>query len=602
MTILSSISTRPLRMGILVFLSACLPVIAQQNTGGGHNSVDLGQLLLESRGQANKGNVARQFMLACMHEKNWDRGISVLSEFLKSEGEGIRSVTLSPGRLNALLTSADALEILTICRRHGGLEGIQPQALDWLFSTNSRLETMVENLSPHDNWGGILKIIDQLGSHDSKDRDTFFPLILSLAFVWDQPRPPLHHQIGSYQLRYEAEIAQRYDYFKDLYAGGKAGIRLDRLSIRALMFVVDTPVPIDELVWARDTLRGSTANWGRKFKSIDYDHARLERGAYSWEAGPYTLASIEKLGGICVDQAYYTVMGARAHGIPAMIFTGMGRRGPHAWVGFMKSETDWEMDIGRYDYDKYATGQSVDPQSNRAMTDHDVEYSCSRTLQSKSASLASRYARIGDAFLRLSTHEAAYAFAAKAVDLTPLYETPWSIMEQVLEQQKRDPELARLLSRKASVFQRFPDYFVDIRTAQAEVLKRLGKEAEAERLLNTLENRLDDAREDLAGELSLNRIQAMIKNGDTTGARKKYEKLMRDQKKEGNKVFGLIQAYLRMTRETGQEKEALRFLKIYLDRVKVSEGDENTLLEFKIQAYENAGDQRGAERIRRRMR
>ncbi|MDT8391287.1 MAG: hypothetical protein RRC34_12345 [Lentisphaeria bacterium] len=601
MNILSSMALHPLRIGALALICACLSLAARQNPGAGPTADDLGRLLLESRGQANKGDVSRQFMLACMRENAWDKGISALDEFLETEGDEIRSTTLNPRRLNALLSAADALNILIICRTRGGLADIQPQTLDWLFSTNGRLGTIVEHVSPRDDWAGFLNIVNQLAAHDPDDRDTFLPLILSLAFVWDQPRPPLHHQIGAYQLSHEPEIVNRYDYFKDLYASGKAGIRLDRLSIRALMFVVDTPVPIDELVWARDTIRGSTANWGRKFKSIDYDYARLERGAYSWQAGPYTLASIEELGGICVDQAYYTVIGARAHGIPAMIFTGMGRRGPHAWVGYMKSETDWEMDIGRYDYDRYATGQSVDPQTNTPMTDHDVDYSCSRTLKSTSASLASRYTRIADAFLRLSKFDAAQAFAAKAVSLTPLYEAPWRIVERVLEQQGKDQELARLLSRKATVFQRFPDYLVGIRAAQAEVLRRLGKDAEAERLLNTLENKLSDDRGDLAGDISLDRIHDLIKHGDTTGARKKLEKLMRDQKNEGTKVFELIQTYLRMTEETGQTKEALRFLKIYLDRVKVSESDERALLEFEIQAYENAGDQRGAERLRRRL-
>lgn len=561
----------------------------------------LGPALAESRGQALKGNIAREYMLACMEERQLAEGMEALAALLKREGEGIRSPLLSPVRLNALLTSADALKMLDLCRRHAGLDRIGKESLRWLFRSNSRLSLVVENLSPHDDLAGFLGVVDQLSDHDPKQRDAFLPLILAMALVWDQPRPPLHHQMGASVPNYKPALEDRYDYFKELYSSSKAAIRFDRLSVSALTLVVDTPVPITELRWARDHVRGSRANWGRKFRDIEYDDDRLKRQAYSWDSGPYTLAAIEKEGGICVDQAYYATITARAHGIPAMIFVGQGRRGSHAWIGYMKSETDWQMDVGRYEYDKYATGHTVDPQTNRQMTDHDVEYRCTRSLKTSKASLASRYTRIADALARLGAPTAAEAFADKAVELGPLDTTAWGIVEKAVEIERDDRKLYRILSRKADIFQRFPDYFADIRRRQAEVLRRLGREAEAKRLLNTLENRLDDDRGDLAGAVALERIKSMLENGDNEGAREKLEDLIKDQIDEGEKILPLVQTYLRITKESGQEKAALRFLKIYLKRVEVDARGQAALDRLLLQAYLNAGDERGAARLRDRM-
>lgn len=562
----------------------------------------LAELARRSRGQGNGCNVSRQYMLECLHGRQLDAGISLLSGILKEAGDGFASATLNATQLSALLTTADALNILDYAQRFSGLDRAQPETLDWLFADNAQLGLVVENLTVHDNWPSFLGAVDTLARHDPGQRDQFLPLLLALALVWDQPRPPLHHQMGSASLPYDADLTARYDYFKNLYSKGRAEISLARLSVAALTFVVDTPVPVAELEWARDNIRGSRATWGRKFREIAYDHPRLDRGAYSWPHGEYTLAAIRERGGICVDQAYYAALSARAAGLPAMIFTGMGRRGPHAWFGYMKSETDWEMDVGRYDYDKYATGATVNPQTNQAMTDHDVAYSCHRSLNSASAANASRYTRIAEAFMRLDCAEAAYAFARKANQLTPLYDAPWGIMQAVLERKGDDRETLRFLARKALVFQNFPDYLVAVRTSQAALLRRMGRDAEAERLLNSLENKLDAGRGDLSGELSLERIDQMLESGDQAGARKKLEELMMDQRSEGVKVMALIPAYLQLTSETGQQKEGLQFMKRYIDRVRIGKEHEPILQRYLLQAYENAGDERGAERLRRQMR
>jgi tetratricopeptide (TPR) repeat protein len=263
----------------------------------------------------------------------------------------------------------------------------------------------------------------------------------------------------------------------------------------------------------------------------------------------------------------------------------------------MKRGSDWELDVGRYAYDKYATGKATNPQTNRSMTDHDVEFSCTRSLKGSSAATAARYARIADAFFRLGAGDAAAVFADKAIELAPLYGLPWDILTNVVEAGGDDRKLERILSRQAAVFQRFPDYLAEIRTRQAQVLRRLGRDGEAERMLNALENKLDDDREDLTREVALARVDTMLREGDADGARRKLEDLIKDQLEEGEKALSLASKYVDLTNGTGQQDKAVRFLKVYLDRINVTERGEHAANQILLRAYRNAGDERGAERL-----
>jgi tetratricopeptide (TPR) repeat protein len=374
------------------------------------------------------------------------------------------------------------------------------------------------------------------------------------------------------------------------------------LSVSALAFVVDTPVPITELAWVSENVKGSRTNWARKFSDIEYDQDRYERGAYNWERGSYTLANIEEYGGICVDQAYYAAMTARALGIPAIYFRGIGKRGGHAWFGYMKSQTNWEMDVGRYIYDDYITGTSIHPQTNRPMTDHDVEYNCDRILYADQFARATAYGRLGRALLEMGDLESADYLAGRAARLAQLYDPAWQIQETVLRRRKQLDACLRLLEAKERVFSRYPDYLIDIAKKKAEILIQLGRGVEAQRVLATALTRLGRHREDLAGELRMHIITQLVAAGQTQEARSEFEKLLEQYQDSGQKAFPLIQHYLAFTKQTGQTEEGVRFLSRYLKRVGgLAEEAEGQLDIFLIQAYENNGDTVKADRLRNRL-
>lgn len=511
---------------------------------------------------------------------------------------------LNNQQLDLLAHAADATMFLALANRQASNSTFRREVLEWLVLDEERFELLLNTVSPEDNWRAMKGILGQLHDHDPRGRDEYFRLILALAVVWDQPRPPLHRQMGGKQLNYQPDLPALYDYFRDLYASRRAAMSYRDLSVTALTFVVDVPVPLEELQWMRKN--ESPRSWDRKYSDIVYSDQRLHARIFQWPHGPYTLAAIQEHGGICVDQAYYAVLAARAWGLPALIFTGEGRRGPHAWFGYMRGKTRWETEVGRYTYDRYASGHATDPQTNQPMSDHYVEYACDRTLAYDRYRDAARYARLGQVLTTLGYTVAARQAAERSVAEAPLYEFGWQVFETLLAKEKEDQELHDLLDRKANAFRRHDDFVAAIRHRQAEVLRDMGEDARANQILDRHARRLGRGdRDDLARFLANEQIKTAYEQGDHAEALKRFETLLRDQRREGQKIFGLMEDYLALADATDQNDGAARFLNRYINTLRGlydrNNANERLFLNILAKAYEQAGDERNLARTRKQL-
>jgi hypothetical protein len=291
--------------------------------------------------------------------------------------------------------------------------------------------------------------------------------------------------------------------------------------------------------------------------------------------------------------------------VPALLFVGEGRRGGHAWFGYLKGTEKWEMDIGRYTYDKFATGYALNPQTNQPLSDHDVSFLCDRALRDESFSDAARLARLAFVLRELGYLAAARQTAERSLQLSPLYEFPWMVREKLLEEAKDWRGLAALLTRKAEAFRRYPDYVARITARQAEVLRTLGDDATADRLVARNVREVNRDRDDLARALVSEQVRAAYEKGDYAGAREQLEELLKDQKDEGQKLVEMLEGYLDLTRETKQTAEAVRFLRRYIDSLERRYGgsDHNRaiLLRLLLRAYQNHGDRDEAARLERQI-
>ncbi|MBL7077683.1 MAG: transglutaminase family protein [Kiritimatiellae bacterium] len=545
-----------------------------------------------------KADLPRRIAIAALQQGKGEAMREVLGRWIAQEYRRRASVLLNT-KIQILARGANTATCLGhLC----GLD-IAPEVVSWLLSDDERLSTIADALAEGDAAAEFARIVSALYAHDPRARDRFFRLIVAMGVVWDQPRPMMHGQMGTAGIPHEPDILDRYDHFRAAYSSASGKALFDRLSVVALCFVVDTPVPVSELSWAARNVHGNTSSWERKFAEIRYDRGRLDSGTYVWPHGPYTLEAIEERGGICVDQAYYATLTARAHGLPAIYFCGPGRRGGHAWFAYLKGKTNWALDVGRYTYDKYATGYATDPRTNRRMTDHDVAYTCEYALRSRDYAMAHAYVRVAEVLLEHGDFKAAQECAQAARARAPRYEEPWEIEIASYQKQGALDALLRVLEEKAKRFSKYPDIATRARTRQAEVLRRLGRGDESAKLLARQARRVGEDRDDLAAQILRQQVVQLEDGGDTKGARKEMEDLLEEQIGEGQKLLPLIGRYLTLTARTDQTHEAARFMKRFirdcLQRYGSSEKNQQLFLSYLLRAHENDGDDSAARKVQR---
>lgn len=142
-----------------------------------------------------------------------------------------------------------------------------------------------------------------------------------------------------------------------------------------LVYVADTNGTLDELEWARRRY-GRDRNIGNRYQEITYDTAAFrQEGAKKkvTEAGGYSLQSIQKLGGICADQAYFAMTVGKATGVPGCYVAGKGGEVSHAWLGFLdragSKAARWNFESGRYPQYEDVQGKVLDPQTWKRVPD-----------------------------------------------------------------------------------------------------------------------------------------------------------------------------------------------------------------------------------------
>lgn len=142
-----------------------------------------------------------------------------------------------------------------------------------------------------------------------------------------------------------------------------------------MVHIVSTPVSLDELNWALKNYRGNR-QVGKLYSTIVYDTGAFKYGREKKvmsQPGGYTLMNIRKVGGVCVEQAYFASNVARAIGVPAVSVSARGSDVGHAWVGYLKgvgsNRWEWDFDEGRYKEYQGLRGDVTDPQTGQTIAD-----------------------------------------------------------------------------------------------------------------------------------------------------------------------------------------------------------------------------------------
>lgn len=495
----------------------------------------------------------REILIESLVQNTAEEGLDSLLNYVLDEtrrGEILKSSTATNGLFSAVYSA--------VCLRNFAESGLAPETCAWLFGSNERVRLMSEKLTLQDDVQAVTAIIQKLYDHDPDQRDRWFRLIIALALVWDTPRTEMHQQIGEGWLEPDDDICLYYDYFKTLFDKRKAKVKYAEHTIDSLLFIVDVPAPVRELKWALKNVKGRRAKWGEHYEEIIYDYSRLQNRQYDWPHRAYKLEEIRDCHGICVDQAYFAVLTARAFGIPALYFQGKGKFGGHAWFGFMKSKDAWELDIGRYSRQGYAVGFAVNPQTGEEMTDHELEYICARALRSEDSRVAAGLTLLASLLTEEGVFDHALRCAHEARRMTPLFESAWDVEYDIYLKQSSAAASAHL-RRQANAFKKYPDKVARIKKKQAELLAAAGNVEKANRILEEETENVDRDRDDLQQSLIIAHARQLQEQGDLAAAFKMMEKTLLRQKKNGAKLIPLMKEYLILAAEEDRLIRAQNF-------------------------------------------
>lgn len=414
-------------------------------------------------------------------------------------------------------------------------------------------------LDPLDRRGEVLSLLGRLQARDPAGFAEFKALALAVAVVHDEPPPGdwPHWQVKPEALpRRLAPAEEVFDHFAGLSRSGKGLWRADRLDAAELRFAVDVALPPGERAWALERARRPPPRLAELYSMIEYRHDRIEAGAYVWTAPDYRLEDILRLGGICVDQAYFASQAGKALGAPTLLFSGAGREGRHAWFGYLGPGRKWFMDAGRDESQNYVTGVAHDPQTWTEISDHELQFLSEgfrRERPSREARVHARFA----GWLRADGRTREAEAAARAA--TRLERRTLAAWDELLALRPGPGEARESVAREAAAgLTRYPDLQARYLGAAAESLRARGETAEADRLGVELARRFAARR----GDLSVKELAARLERAMATEPVERQERLYRGLLRQFGRGAGadlwdqIVRPYVAAHAKAGRWKEA----------------------------------------------
>ena len=377
----------------------------------------------------------------------------------------------------------------------------------------STAQEFLDIYSDYDDHDRVYDILNTLFETSSESFKTHANLAMAIAVVYDQdpPRYWPHHQVGVTILpRRLPSPSEAFSFWVTSDNEGKSLHSLKSLGIGELKFVIDTPATLEELKEAQN-LRVRFSNIKDLYPAIEYSQSRLKQRIYDWPYQDYSLKNIKKVGGICVDQAYYTIQVSKAFGVPSMMVSGAGSNGNHAWVGFLPQRERWDFETGRYEESKYVTGETFDPQTWQRLTDHEISLLTERFQSSPRFQISKVHAIFANEYLKLGNTEVAIKASKLAIKSEPRNFAAWDFLVRASKQAKSSPEeLHDIYEKGAKTFSRIADLEAHFLKRQATNLNQNGKTAEADKIRDRIISRNRRERPDLALQESKIELEKLI--------------------------------------------------------------------------------------------
>ena len=410
-----------------------------------------------------------------------------------------------------------------------------------LLSDPAMLAALFSTLTDHDYTPLVLKNLrDIREAHPAKWRE-YQNLAIALAVVNDAAVPDFwpHIQVTPSLVPKEIPpVPTQFVRWVEANDSGRLELDLRKLTPDQIKFIIDAFVSPSELDWARKNVRFSRSNFDRAFSEVAYRPERIKMKRFFWKASPYTLENIRRMGGICVDQAYYAMIAGKAHGLPTLFFTGQGKDGGHAWFGYMRRDDKWELDIGRYSQQNYAVGQALDPQTWLPISDHQLQLLAARFRDKPEFNASMNDLAVAKIFEKNGDPGRADAAYASAVQTCPQNPDAWqqhgeflARINAPLEDRKKFHEDA--IRRLGSS----PDLKVRHQTAIANLHREAGDQSSANKVEQSIVTQNRRNRTDLSVGVAAQKVNAAIASGNLDEAASEFHRQLYSIGKSGGGDF-----------------------------------------------------------------
>lgn len=392
---------------------------------------------------------------------------------------------------------------------------ISPGTGLWLLGDARFSDSFFELATPYDCMPRVLEILERLRKSDPRRFASYAQLALAIALVYDQPPPAYwpHWQVSAEALpRRLPEPLDVFVFLTDADRRGATLHKLGTLSAAELKYVVDIAAGPDELRWAQASVKYPLKDLAKSYEAVRYRNDRIEENRYVWPGSRYTLPEILGEGGICVDQAYFATQAGKARGVPTLLFSGAGKDGRHAWFGYLGASQKWVLDAGRYEEQRYVTGETIDPQTWGALSDHELSFLSEGFLRMQPYRQSRQHQVFAELYLRNGNKTAALEAARKAVNFERRNFDAWELL---VEASADAPAATRetILRDAARAMQRYPDLNARFVHALAASLRARGEKSAAE-----FEERALVRRGQIGGRSDFGVDRAVTVMAETSGA------------------------------------------------------------------------------------
>jgi len=391
---------------------------------------------------------------------------------------------------------------------------VPPNIVSEWTADESFLQTLFDTLSPGDYAPGVLRSLVAIRQAQPAKFKEYLNLAVAIAVVDDQKMPVFwpHRQVTTDLVPVKLQpAADWFAYWVKTNESGGTYFDLRKLTPEQLKFVVDAPLEPEELDWARKNIRHTRDDFAKTFSDITYSAQRARDNIVSWTDSPYTLANIKQQGGICVDQAYYSMIAGKAHGLPTLFFAGQGVDGGHAWFGYLKGTDRWELDCGKYINQNFSAGIALDPQTWTSISDHQLAF-ITENFHSRPEYAASRDDLVvagllevkGDTALAAKAYDSAIAVCSRNADA-------WDAKTAFLERTGAGvPVLTAHHQAALRQFSSLPDLKAQHQKALAELAASAGDTAKADALTHQITLQNQDGRTDIAVDVAADKVTALV--------------------------------------------------------------------------------------------